>query len=305
MNEREADLHRADWRGSQLGLSASGAYGPAGRSAERSAFCPYGGHQRKRLHLGVLSAILTAAGAGRGMHLRICSGTTSGSGEWEISDQDFCLAAEAVNACAEHMADPPRSAVDSHGALALQQVRCRIVVLEVGGRMDATTSSTPRRPRSSPSWAAEHPGAGEHTPPDGGRERHPQAGCAAVSAVGAGGGAGGPGDVRAPGRALVVTEEVRPAGGGWTAGAGPGSGGASDWGAGRLPARVPLALDTVDVLNARGASPTGCPPGTQPYLARRSLLRRDPWVIVDGAPSKRRGRADSLRQCFPGRRSPL
>lgn len=60
----------------------------------------------------------------------------------EISDRDFCLAAEAVSACAEHMADPPTE-FERLTAMALwhfQQVRCRIVVLEVGlgGRMDAT-----------------------------------------------------------------------------------------------------------------------------------------------------------------------
>lgn len=110
---------------------------------------------------------------------------------------------------------------------------------------------------------------------------------------------------------LVVTEEVRPAGGGW-------DGQVLDYRerrgirlgllGGYQRRNAAAALDTVDVLNARGFSipeqavRRGLAGVSWP--GRFSLLRRDPWVIVDGAhnPNGAAELADSLRQYFPGQK---
>ena len=241
-------------------------------------------------------------------------------GEWGgVFDRDFCLAAEAVSACAEHMADPPTE-FERLTAMALghfQQVRCRIVVLEVGlgGRMDATNVI------DAPEAAVITQLGLEHTRELGSTLRRIageksgilKPGCAAVlcrqepeaeQVVRE--------TVRAPGPVpLVVTEEVRPAGGGW-------DGQVLDYRerrgirlgllGGYQRRNAAAALDTVDVLNARGfcipeqAVRRGLAGVSWP--GRFSLLRRDPWVIVDGAhnPNGAAELADSLRQYFPGQK---
>ena len=148
MNEQEAlaFLHGADWRGSQLGLSRiRELMGLLGDPQRDLRFVHVAGTNGKGSISAMLSAILTAAGYRTGLytspHLLRYNERIQVNGE-EISDRDFCLAAEAVSACAEHMADPPTE-FERLTAMALwhfQQVRCRIVVLEVGlgGRMDAT-----------------------------------------------------------------------------------------------------------------------------------------------------------------------
>ena len=148
MNEQEAlaFLHGADWRGSQLGLSRiRELMGLLGDPQRDLRFVHVAGTNGKGSISAMLSAILTAAEYRTGLytspHLLRYNERIQVNGE-EISDRDFCLAAEAVSACAEHMADPPTE-FERLTAMALwhfQQVRCRIVVLEVGlgGRMDAT-----------------------------------------------------------------------------------------------------------------------------------------------------------------------
>lgn len=148
MNGQEAlaFLHGADWRGSQLGLSRiRELMGLLGDPQRDLRFVHVAGTNGKGSVSAMLSAILTAAGYRTGLytspHLLRYNERIQVNGA-EISDRDFCLAAEAVSACAEQMADPPTE-FERLTAMALwhfQRVRCRIVVLEVGlgGRLDAT-----------------------------------------------------------------------------------------------------------------------------------------------------------------------
>ena len=324
MNEQEAlaFLHGADWRGSQLGLSRiRELMGLLGDPQRDLRFVHVAGTNGKGSISAMLSAILTAAEYRTGLytspHLLRYNERIQVNGE-EISDRDFCLAAEAVSACAEHMADPPTE-FERLTAMALwhfQQVRCRIVVLEVGlgGRMDATNVI------DAPEAAVITQLGLEHTRELGGTLRRIageksgilKPGCAAVLCR------------QEPeaeqvvretcgrlGVPLVVTEEVRLAGGGW-------DGQVLDYRERRVirlgllggyqRRNAAAALDTVDVLNARGfcipeqAVRRGLAGVSWP--GRFSLLRRDPWVIVDGAhnPNGAAELADSLRQYFPGQK---